>query len=141
MLRLRACASLFRCSSAMSWKYSIQCVLSKHNAHGSTRYVGVCMSDFCVDESADEEGVIEDAGSIVVKFGSAPDCCPIKIDADSDDVSTFTGLPRACHAACRLCDFTPTWIFESSCCTHCNFSDEVALKARSWRLVDSRDAQ
>lgn len=46
-----------------------------HNAQRSIRYVGICMLECYVDGSVDEEGFLNDADSITITFGWAPDSC------------------------------------------------------------------
>lgn len=63
--------------------------------------------------------------------------CP----TEKDPVITFIDLAHACHVAYPLWDFTPTGLFDSPDCHSCSFRNNVAWKAKSWRLVVFLEAQ
>lgn len=102
MLRIHAHASLFRCFRGINGPFCILCILWKQTAQSPTRCVGACTTDYCVDGYVDDEGIIDDADPVHIKFGTAQNFYPIEIVPVMDDVIKFTGLRRLCHASYGL---------------------------------------
>lgn len=68
---LRFCVS-FPLFLWYEWPFCILCVLSTYDAHESSRYVGACILDRCVDGAVGEEGVIKIVDPIALKVRVRP---------------------------------------------------------------------
>lgn len=99
-------------------------------------YVDTCIPDCCVDGSVNEEGLIDYAALIAIKFQSVLDSCPIKKDHFWDDVIIVTGLPRESHEARPLRKFTSIWLLENISRPPFNINNDVAQKAKLGRPAD-----